>query len=98
MMMQFRPQPPCIDSEYISAFVILCTMCKGNMNFECFRILNTVAEEASLEDTIYYLGEALRREQIGLDEYLRTVRQLSRRQYMQRAILRKCRQKAGFAG
>lgn len=57
-----------------------------------------MAEEAALEDTIYYLGEAFRGEKMDLDQYLRTVRQQSRKQFLQRAILRKCRQKAGFAG
>jgi len=62
------------------------------------QIVNTVAEEAALEDTIYYLGDALRKEKMDLDQYLRTVRQLSRRQFLLRATLKKCKQKAGIAG
>ncbi|CAG7825947.1 unnamed protein product [Allacma fusca] len=62
------------------------------------QILNTFAEEAALEDTIYYLGEAFRREQLDLEQYLKNVRALSRRQFMHRALLQKCRLKAGLAG
>jgi len=62
------------------------------------QIVNTVAEEAALEDTIYYLGNALGKEKMDLDQYLRTVRQLSRRQFLLRATLKKCKQKAGIAG
>ena len=36
-----------------------------------FRILELYAEENSLDDTMYYLGEALRREKIELDVFLK---------------------------
>jgi len=62
------------------------------------QIVNTFVEEAALEDTIYYLGEAFRCEKMDLDQYLKNVRVFSRRQFMLRAILNKCRQKAGLAG
>ncbi|XP_026282501.1 tumor susceptibility gene 101 protein isoform X2 [Frankliniella occidentalis] len=60
------------------------------------QILNSYAEEAALEDTIYYVGEALRRGVIDLDVFLKQVRSLSRRQFMLRALMQKCRQKAGL--
>lgn len=62
------------------------------------QILNAYAEEASTEDTIYYMGEALRRGVIDLDVFLKQVRSLSRKQFMLRALMHKCRQKAGLAG
>ncbi|CAH1391720.1 unnamed protein product [Nezara viridula] len=61
------------------------------------QILNTYAEEAALEDTIYYIGEALRRGVIDLDVFLKQIRTLSRKQFMLRALMQKCRQKAGLA-
>lgn len=64
---------------------------------KCFRLLNAFAEEAALEDAIYYMGDALRRGVIDLDVFLRQVRTLSRKQFMLRAIMQKCRQKAGLA-
>lgn len=61
------------------------------------QILNTYAEEAALEDTIYYIGEALRRGVIDLEVFLKQIRTLSRKQFMLRALMQKCRQKAGLA-
>ncbi|CAG9864501.1 unnamed protein product [Phyllotreta striolata] len=60
------------------------------------QLLNAFAEEAALEDTIYYMGEALRCGVIDLDVFLRQVRSLSRKQFMLRALMQKCRQKAGL--
>ncbi|XP_006615577.1 tumor susceptibility gene 101 protein [Apis dorsata] len=62
------------------------------------QMLNAFAEEAATEDAIYYLGEALRCGIIDLDAFLKQVRQLSRRQFMLRALMQRCRQKAGLAG
>lgn len=54
------------------------------------QIVSTFTEEAATEDTIYYMGEALRRGVIDLDVYLKQVRALSRKQFMLRALLFKC--------
>lgn len=77
-------------SYHIVSFVCITSI------FSSFRILNSYAEEAALEDTIYYVGEALRRGVIDLDVFLKQVRSLSRRQFMLRALMQKCRQKAGL--
>ncbi|XP_074038833.1 tumor susceptibility gene 101 [Leptinotarsa decemlineata] len=61
------------------------------------QLLNAFAEEAALEDAIYYMGEALRCGVIDLDVFLRQVRSLSRKQFMLRALMQKCRQKAGLS-
>jgi ESCRT-I complex subunit TSG101 len=61
------------------------------------QLLNAFAEEAALEDAIYYMGEALRCGVIDLDVFLRQVRTLSRKQFMLRALMQKSRQKAGLA-
>lgn len=60
------------------------------------QLLQAFAEEQATEDAIYYLGEALRREVIDLDTYLKQVRELSRKQFMLGAVVKKCRQKAGL--
>ncbi|XP_065171759.1 tumor susceptibility gene 101 protein-like [Atheta coriaria] len=60
------------------------------------QLLNAFAEEAALEDAIYYMGEALRCGVIDLDVFLKQVRTLSRKQFMLRALMQKCRQKAGL--
>lgn len=63
-----------------------------------FRLINAYAEEAAIEDAIYYMGEALRSGVIDLDTFLKQVRNLARKQFMLRALMQKCRQKAGLAG
>ncbi|EDV19712.1 uncharacterized protein TRIADDRAFT_33034, partial [Trichoplax adhaerens] len=60
------------------------------------QILNLHTEECAIEDTIYYLGEALRREVIDLEIFLKHVRSLSRRQFMLKALIRKARATAGL--
>lgn len=62
------------------------------------RLLSSYSEEAAVEDVIYYLGEALRTNVIDLELFLKHVRQLSRKQFMLRALMLKCRQKAGLIG
>ncbi|XP_012257271.2 tumor susceptibility gene 101 protein [Athalia rosae] len=62
------------------------------------QMLDLFAEEAAIEDAIYYLGEGLRRGVIDLEVFLKQVRHLSRRQFMLRALMLRCRQKAGLAG
>lgn len=61
------------------------------------QLLNAFAEEATLEDAMYYMGEALRKEVIDLDTFLKQVRTLARRQFTLRALMHKCRQKAQLA-
>lgn len=63
-----------------------------------YRLINAYAEEAAIEDAIYYMGEALRSGVIDLEVFLKQVRQLARKQFMLRALMQKCRQKAGLAG
>ncbi|XP_055613338.1 tumor susceptibility gene 101 protein [Uranotaenia lowii] len=60
------------------------------------QLLNAYAEEAAIEDAVYFMGEALRSGVIDLEVFLKHVRQLTRKQFMLRALMQKCRQKAGF--
>uniref|UniRef100_A0A6B2EJS6 Putative vacuolar sorting protein/ubiquitin receptor vps23 n=1 Tax=Phlebotomus kandelakii TaxID=1109342 RepID=A0A6B2EJS6_9DIPT len=62
------------------------------------QLLNVYADEAATEDAIYYLGEGLRNGVIDLEVFLKHVRQLSRKQFVLRILMQKCRQKAGLAG
>ncbi|XP_012377342.1 tumor susceptibility gene 101 protein isoform X3 [Dasypus novemcinctus] len=61
------------------------------------QILNLYAEENAIEDTIFYLGEALRRGVIDLDVFLKHVRVLSRKQFQLRALMQKARKTAGLS-
>ncbi|GFO14981.1 tumor susceptibility gene 101 protein, partial [Plakobranchus ocellatus] len=59
-------------------------------------LVDAFAEEQAIEDAIYYLGEALRKNVIELESFLKRVRELSRKQFMLRATIQKCREKAGL--
>jgi len=58
------------------------------------QLLASFAEENAIEDAIYYLGEALRKGYVDLDVFQKHIRDLSRRQFMLRALMLKCREKA----
>lgn len=60
------------------------------------QILDLYAEESAIEDTLYYLAEGLRREVVELDVFLKSVRKMSRKQFMLRATLLKAREVAGL--
>merc|ERR1711936_940342 len=60
------------------------------------QLMDAFAEECATEDTIYFLGEALRKGAIDVDVFLKQVRDISRKQFMLRATMTKCREKAGL--
>jgi ESCRT-I complex subunit TSG101 len=51
-----------------------------------FRLLNLVAEDNAIEDTLYHLGRALNSERIDLERFLKQTRFLAREQFMRRAL------------
>jgi len=59
-------------------------------------LVSLYIEEQSLEDALYYIGEAMGKEVIDMEMFLKKVRELSRRQFMLRATIKKCREKAGL--
>lgn len=61
------------------------------------QLMTAYAEEAATEDAIYFLGEALRKGSLDIDQFLKTVRDVSRKQFMLRATMMKCRDKAGLS-
>uniref|UniRef100_A0AAY4C030 Tumor susceptibility gene 101 protein n=2 Tax=Denticeps clupeoides TaxID=299321 RepID=A0AAY4C030_9TELE len=60
------------------------------------QILNLYAEENAIEDTVFYLAEALHRGVVNLEVFLRHVRLLSRRQFQLRRLMQKARKTAGL--
>lgn len=60
------------------------------------QLLDAFAEENAIVDAIYYTGEGLRKGVITLDVFLKNVRELSRRQFMLRALMRACRARASL--
>ncbi|CAD5227068.1 unnamed protein product [Bursaphelenchus xylophilus] len=60
------------------------------------QILQSYVEDCAIDDTIYALGQALKKGSITLPVYLKCVRQLSRKQFRKRATLHKARQAAGL--
>lgn len=61
------------------------------------QLLNCYVDDCAIEDSIYFLGQALKKGTIGLEVYLKCIRKLSRQQFLQRATMQKCRQKAGLS-
>ena len=60
------------------------------------QIANSCSEERAITDAIYCLGEALNRDRIGCDEYLKLVRELSRKQFFLHLLIQEARAKAGL--
>lgn len=53
------------------------------------QLINLVAEDNAIEDTIYHLHRALNSGRIDLDRFLRTTRVLAEEQFMKRALIQK---------
>lgn len=62
------------------------------------QIVDSFVKDLAMEDTIYYLAEALRKEKMDVDQFLKSVRQIARKQFKGRALLNKCRLRAGLPG
>lgn len=60
------------------------------------QLLNAYAEENAVTDAIYYLSEGLQKGVLDLDQFLKNVRDLSRKQFMLRVLMQKCRERAGL--
>lgn len=60
------------------------------------QLITSFAEECAISDTIYFLGTALSDGVIGCEAYLKQVRMISRRQFLLRETMNKCRRKAGL--
>ncbi|WWC66415.1 uncharacterized protein I206_100317 [Kwoniella pini CBS 10737] len=51
------------------------------------QLIDLVAEDNAIEDTIYHMTRALDAERVDLDRYLKSIRSLAREQYMKRALI-----------
>ena len=54
------------------------------------------SEELAMQDFIYYLNEGLSHKTVSLESYLKQIRVLSRRLFMTRALILKCRETANL--
>ncbi|KAL4248139.1 ubiquitin-conjugating enzyme family protein [Abortiporus biennis] len=53
------------------------------------QLINLIAEDNAIEDTIYHLHRALNTGRIDLERFLRTIRMLAEEQFMKRALIEK---------
>jgi ESCRT-I complex subunit TSG101 len=60
------------------------------------QLLQLYAEETAVQDLIFYLGEGLSNQTVKLDDFLKQVRFLTRKQFVLRATMDLARQKAGL--
>ncbi|KAG0004210.1 hypothetical protein BGZ79_009959 [Entomortierella chlamydospora] len=59
------------------------------------QLFELVAEEIAIEDTIYYLGKALTQDKVELNAYMKHLRNLSREQFMKKALIKKVKAQLG---
>ncbi|KAI8596670.1 UEV domain-containing protein [Dissophora ornata] len=59
------------------------------------QLFDLVAEEIAIEDTIYYLGRALGQDKVELNAYMKHLRNLSREQFMKKALIKKVKAQLG---
>ncbi|TKR57747.1 hypothetical protein L596_030407 [Steinernema carpocapsae] len=55
------------------------------------QLVDAYAADCAIDDAIYALGQAVKNGSLDVQAYLKHVRQLSRRQFVHRLIIRKCR-------
>ena len=60
------------------------------------QIMQLFAEEMAIQDLIYYLNEGLSHKTVSLESYLKQTRVLSRKLFMTRALILKCRETANL--
>lgn len=60
------------------------------------QLIELVAEDNAIEDTLYHLGRALNSEILDLDRFLKQTRFLAREQFMRRALAQKISQGMGW--
>jgi len=56
------------------------------------QILDITSEELAIDDWIYYLEKKLHAKQISLDEWMEQIRELSRQQFLKKALIKKMAQ------
>ncbi|KAI9183366.1 Suppressor protein stp22 of temperature-sensitive alpha-factor receptor and arginine permease [Blastocladiella emersonii ATCC 22665] len=61
------------------------------------QVLDAVAEDHAIEDTLYLLGKALDDGKVDPATYLKHVRSLAKEQFMHRALAKKCAKRLGVA-
>uniref|UniRef100_V5E4L8 Uncharacterized protein n=1 Tax=Kalmanozyma brasiliensis (strain GHG001) TaxID=1365824 RepID=V5E4L8_KALBG len=71
--------------------MVLATSIVGN------QLVDLVAEDNAIEDTLYHLGRALNAERIDLEKFLKQTRVLAREQFMKRALAMKIGEGMGWA-
>lgn len=71
--------------------LVLATSIVGN------QLVDLVAEDNAIEDTLYHLGRALNAERIDLDRFLKQTRVLAREQFMKRALAMKISEGMGWS-
>ena len=60
------------------------------------QILKSHSEDLAISDAVYYLNSALQRDLLDVDQFLREVRKLGRKQFQLRATIKKARQVGGL--
>ncbi|ODQ66444.1 UEV-domain-containing protein [Nadsonia fulvescens var. elongata DSM 6958] len=70
-------------------------VCADNAVFN--QLYDLVADDQAIDDTIYALSQALDRDRLKLDMFMRQTRSLAREQFMKKALIHKIAQTTGLA-
>jgi ESCRT-I complex subunit TSG101 len=68
----------------------------NNNNNYLKRLMECMAEDDAIEDTIYYVGKALAAGRVDLPSFMKCIRQLARDQFMRRALCFKIKRQLGI--
>lgn len=71
--------------------MVMATSIVGN------QLIDLVAEDNAIGDTLYQLGRALNAERIDFDRFLKQTRMLAREQFMKRALAQKISEGMGWS-
>lgn len=71
--------------------MVLATSIVGN------QLVDLVAEDNAIEDTLYHLGRALNAERLDLERFMKQTRMLAREQFMKRALAMKISEGMGWS-
>lgn len=86
----------CVESPlYIISKIRPTIPCMILLKLYIIRLVDLVAEDNAIEDTIYHMTRALDAERVDLDRYLKSIRSLAREQYMKRALIERILQGMG---
>jgi xanthine/uracil/vitamin C permease (AzgA family) len=83
----------CPGSIWVAVVVVVVS---SSLTLFLNRLIDLVAGDSAIGDTLFYLGQALHSEVIEVEKFLKQTRFLAREQFMRRALAQKITQGMGW--